>query len=102
MRVRGNIPYERKVKTVNGEVGICHAQPPTWNWDHAMIPNDKDIKIMLWARNWITNDKQDKVHNIHQTYHGHTPVDEVKSVSNSTFIDTGAFFTNNLTMIKIN
>lgn len=93
--IRETIPYSITV----GNIGICHAQPPSLDWQDAQNPNEKDIKIMLWSRSWIANKNQDSVSI--KTYHGHTPDSEIQTVGNATFIDTGAFYSGILTMREL-
>lgn len=92
------VPYSY---TIEGKVGICHAQPPSVDWNDTKNPSERDIKIMLWARSWIEDRLQDDVENIVYTIHGHTPIQKPMTVANATFIDTGAFHSGNLTMIEI-
>jgi len=97
-----NVPYSITLTTKNGdEVGICHAQPPSINWLDVVNPDERSIQIMLWARSWIEDSLQEPVININRTYHGHTPINLPKLVANALFMDTGAFYTNNLTILEI-
>jgi len=98
--IRETMPYSITVETENGDIGICHAQPPSIDWKNAVKPDERDIKIMLWSRSWIADGKQDRVDFIYKTYHGHTPK-EVVTIANTNFIDTGAFFTGKLTMAEL-
>jgi len=101
--IKDRIPYAITLVTKSGdEVGICHAQPPSIDWlDAIENPTDRDIKIMLWARSWIEDKLQEPVININRTYHGHTIVASPELVANAMFIDTGAFYTDNLTILEI-
>jgi len=95
------MPMSITVDTPRGRVGICHAQPPTNNWNDTINPSDEQIETMLWSRNKIRNDC-DKTKNIYMTYHGHTVSETTQHRGNAVFIDTGAVFTGNLTMRRIN
>jgi len=99
-RVRESIPYSITVETENGDIGICHAQPPSVDWKNAVEPDERDIKIMLWSRSWIADQYQEPVLNVYKTFHGHTP-DSVEIIENTNFIDTGAFYTGNLTIREL-
>lgn len=87
--------------TIGDSIGICHAQPPSVDWSDAINPDSKSEKIMLWARSWIQDSAQCRVENIDYTIHGHTPIDKPTQVENAFFIDTGAFYTGNLTITEI-
>jgi len=99
-RVRESVPYSITVETKNGDIGICHAQPPSIDWRNAVDPDEKDIKIMLWSRSWIIDKEQNGVDFIYKTFHGHTP-DEIVNIANTNFIDTGAFYTGKLTLLEL-
>lgn len=94
------LPHSITVETNSGSFGICHAQPPSSNWDDVKEPTEKDIKNMLWSRD-IVNRHSFMTENIDFTIHGHTPLNDISHVGNCIFIDTGAFFTENLTMINV-
>ena len=34
------LPVSMTIATINGQVGICHAQPPSLDWDNAREPTD--------------------------------------------------------------
>jgi serine/threonine protein phosphatase 1 len=77
-------------------IGICHAEPPK-DWDN--IENTSESNL-LWGRNIIKMNSID-VKNTTRTYHGHTPVASYRIIGNAYFIDTGAVFNGNLTMLEI-
>lgn len=100
--IRETMPYSIIVETNEGDVGICHAQPPSEDWDDAINPDSRDIQVMLWARTWIESGDADPVKGVSKTFHGHTPKDEPLILGNTSFIDTGAVFTGKLTIMQIN
>lgn len=89
------------------KVGICHAQPPTDDWNDLCQLDDRQMEIAIWGRFWINKDKSCgdvKVENVDLTIHGHTIIKEPKKVGNSLFIDTGCFIQEEgykLTLINI-
>jgi len=95
------MPLSITVDTPNGLVGICHAEPPSDNWDDVYEPNYRQAMQMVWGRTKITTKNTSFTDRIHKTYHGHSIVNEVTTLGNAVFIDTGAVFTKNLTMIRI-
>lgn len=89
------------------DIGICHAQPPTNDWQDVQEPSDginKELmqEYMIWGRDHIYDLTMPDTKNIKQTIHGHTPVEIAKIVGNAYFIDTGAFYKNELTVIELN
>jgi hypothetical protein len=56
----------------------------------------------LWGRDFIYGGGVGvNMANIHLTIHGHTPLKKIKLLDNSLFIDTGAHYTGNLSVIRI-
>ena len=90
------LPYKI---TINNKIGICHAQPSSLNWDVPLYPKDK--QILLWGRDWIADKQRENVLGVDKVYCGHTPVKEVTRIGNVNFIDTGAVFVGNLTVIEL-
>jgi len=82
-----------------GKIGICHAQPPTDDWNDVYnhdIITDREMHDSLWGRDLAYHKGMQTlhwVHNIEITVHGHTPMTDlcINQVGNSFFIDTGAF-----------
>jgi serine/threonine protein phosphatase 1 len=95
------LPLSITIKHEDGDIGICHAQPPSLDWNDVKSPSERDEKVMLWARSWIADKQMEDIDNVAATFHGHTPVDNVVQIGNVHFIDTGAVFTGNLTCIKL-
>ncbi len=89
--------------TVGRDFGICHAQPPSNDWDDVKNINTHMELNMLWGRDVIRyRHPFDKVYNIGKTYHGHTYTKHVYGMNNMFFIDTGAVFGKYLTCLEIN
>ena len=95
------LPYSMTIDTKLGDIGICHAQPPSLNWFDAVEPDDRSKDIMLWARSWIADRQMPSVEGVYMTYHGHTPVEEPLQIGNVNFIDTGAVYQGVLTCVRI-
>ena len=99
--ILAKMPYSLIVETVNGNIGICHAQPPSVRWSDTINPTLHDIQYMIWGRSWLNTSMDYKVEGIYKTFHGHTPVDAPVVIGNSNFIDTGAVFSGNLTLMEL-
>lgn len=82
-----------------GDIGICHAEPPTTDWNNVINPSPYNKEKMIWGRNRLY--KKLVTENIKTTYHGHTIVDNITYAGNAVFIDTGAFHTGILTCVEI-
>jgi serine/threonine protein phosphatase 1 len=95
------LPLSITVRAKDGDIGICHAQPPSLDWNDALDPDQRSRDIMLWARMWIADKDTDDVKGVNMTIHGHTPVDDPLQIGNVLFIDTGAVFTGKLTCMQI-
>lgn len=96
-----NMPLSFTVETEKGNVGICHAQPPTNNWNDVSNLTHYQIKSMLWGRQLVKSKNHTPVRNIGVTIHGHSIVDKVTKVGNSFFIDTGIVFGGTITYVEI-
>lgn len=92
------LPLRISVDSHNGKIGICHAQPHHEDWDAPF--HLKDGESILWGRQWIRL-KNPQVIGVYKTVHGHTPVKQVFRTGNLVFIDTGAFYTENLTILPL-
>lgn len=100
--VRENLPLAITVDTKYGAVGICHAQPPSDDWQDTSYPDERAANTMIWSRQWIERGHEIEVRNIFRTIHGHTPIDEPRQHANVLFIDTGACLGGELTLIDLN
>lgn len=94
------LPIAITVETIHGDVGICHAQPPSNDWADAQREDPYTQEGMIWGREIIRMPEY-TVEGVYKTVHGHTPVKEVVARGNVVFIDTGAFATGNLTVLNL-
>lgn len=97
------LPLIMEVDTKNGLVGILHAEYLLHTWLHTKdVSKLKSIEQeCLWGRYKINYNDTTIVENVHKIYVGHTPVGEVITLGNHVYIDTGCFFTNELTILEI-
>ena len=56
---------------------------------------------MLWGRRVLRTNPDYDVDGVDFTLHGHTPLDQCKWIGNRYFMDTGAWFSGNLTLRRI-
>lgn len=91
------LPLAIEVETKDGIVGIVHGDaPPDWN----MI-REFHNHWLLWGRQRFQRKNTTDVANIIRVYCGHTPVKTVTQYGNVFFIDTGAVFGGELSIVKI-
>ena len=96
-----NVPMVITVDTDAGLVGICHAEPPTYDWADALEFDSDHMVKMLWGRVRLKGRLPLPTKGVHCTFHGHTPVKHVTVLGNAWFIDTGAYRTGRLEMMQM-
>lgn len=91
------LPYILETIVDGYKIGFIHANPPS-KWEDVEI----DLDDRLWFRTKIQSLNESVVNGIDHIFLGHTPLQEVKTLGNCTYIDTGAVFGNKLSIICIN
>jgi len=76
-------------------IGVVHAESEL-DWNHNN--NNNSMHINTWARTKIRGNT-DNIKNIDRVVVGHTPLKKVVRLGNVVYIDTGAYYTNNLTVM---
>lgn len=104
--VRNNCTYSITLEHSSGKrVGFVHAQPPCDDWDNMTTINSYGKDTCLWSRRNIAAacrgdyaysehdyDKMiDSVDNVDLIVMGHTPKDDIVTMNNQMWIDTGAY-----------
>jgi serine/threonine protein phosphatase 1 len=94
--IQNNVPYSLTVEVGNDTVGVCHAEPPTHDWnDLTKEEKELDPQVtakIIWGRKRIERrEKARRISNVTMTVHGHTIAKKIVKASNSLFIDTGSF-----------
>ena len=90
------MPVAIEVETVNGLVGIVHAECPLNSWEtmrYALTEADEHqrkswVTNCLWSRTKIQGGDDRPVSGISAVICGHTPIPEVVEAGNTIFIDT--------------
>jgi serine/threonine protein phosphatase 1 len=101
-----NLPIAIDVMTKSGLVGIVHAECPVDDWlklDKELYGERKDLfkDACLWDRFRSEHKIETMIDNVYQVVVGHTPVNEPALLGNVMYIDTGAVFCGNLTIVEI-
>ncbi len=86
---------------LNGHlIGLCHAEPDGLNWVNSRDDTSSG-QVMVWGRRVLKGNATGVVQGVDITIHGHTPVELPTWVDNRYFLDTGAWFSGELTVRKI-
>lgn len=100
------LPTAIQVETDEGMVGIVHAECPVKKWSDlsvAFSESNKDsyVQMCMWNRDRINYQDKSFVEGVTKVYVGHTPVKQPVVLGNVHYIDTGAVFGRELTVVKI-
>lgn len=109
------LPFAIELELANGKtVGLVHAQITTpWDYvamrledlpsDHYQAHGENFLAELLWGRDKIENlALPTVVDGIDHVFHGHTIVGAITTKGNCSYIDTGCFATNKLTVVNPN
>lgn len=97
-----NMPYAFEVETEKGRVGIVHAEVPDDDWETiTTYPLSEIADTLIWSRAKYRARNTTHVKNIDRVLVGHTVVKEPIALGNVWYIDTGAVFYDNLTIVRL-
>lgn len=102
------LPIAIEIETDKGLVGIVHAECPGSDWDAFTMDLQSGVSTVLLkeeattSRERMFNDIGKPVAGLYKMVVGHTPVKQVHHIHNIVYIDTGAVFRGNLTIVNIN
>lgn len=102
-----NIMFDIKIKD-NKKVGIVHADCYHNDWNLNIkellepVTFNKIYDNSIWNRKRLAFKDTSYIKNIDYVIHGHTPLLEPVILGNRFYIDTGAVFNNNLTILNLN
>ena len=102
-----DLPIAIEVETKDGLVGIVHADCPVSDWADLGIAltghsAESYAQLCMWSRDRATQMWGNGVSGVERVYVGHTPMQQPTSLGNVHYIDTGAVFGRDLTIIQIN
>ena len=94
--VMGRLPLAIELETETGTVGIIHADCTSGVW------GDFDAQRDVWDRSRLERETRDykPVAGVDRLIVGHTITPKIKGRDNVIYIDTGAFYTQKLTIIR--
>ncbi|WP_034832143.1 metallophosphoesterase [Endozoicomonas numazuensis] len=97
------LPFLILVEQINGSnAAICHAEYPLKQWDPDSIANDSELtRLLMWSRTKVQTGNTDRVEGVDHIICGHTIVEDPLTLGNTHFIDTGAFKSNDLTLLPL-
>lgn len=93
------LPLGIEVETAIGTFGIVHAEVPASDWRRLREPNKAAQEVALWARERIEDGDTSRVEGIDRVYVGHTPLQRPVQLGNVHYIDTGAVFGGQITIV---
>lgn len=104
-KIFSDLPIAIDIKTCNGLVGIVHAECPCESWEDLLnklenFPGAVEQSCM-WSRDRITSRRVERVKGLITLMVGHTPLQSPQWLGNVHYIDTGACFGRELTVIEL-
>lgn len=106
--ILNDLPVLIEVETDDGIVGIVHAEPISNNWAMDMefvekCPDldNRHITKAMWSRTMLTMDYPVTVKGVHKVIVGHNVVKKPVVLGNVHFIDTGAGYGREFTLMQI-
>ncbi|QHJ76196.1 MAG: hypothetical protein [Caudoviricetes sp.] len=92
------LPLIIELNTKNKLWAFAHADYPDNEYEFNKPVSNKQI---IWSRDRFGNDDNSAINGVEFFVFGHTPQNEVTQIANRIYIDTGAVFTGNLTLTRI-
>lgn len=101
-----NLPIAADVQTKDGLVGIVHSDCPVRSWQDfeiALTGENAEVfaQMCMWSRERVQCGDTSEVAGVSKVMVGHTPMKQPRWFGNVQYIDTGAVFGHELTIIKI-
>lgn len=98
------LPIAITLETAGSLLGIVHADCPLNNWQDlidALQSDRADSYAMccMWSRDRVTGSIQSEVEGVRAVVVGHTPMQSYTSLGNVIYIDTGAVFGREFTIL---
>lgn len=104
------LPLMLETEVDGKSIGFAHAEPKDWDTTRYIIKNlvesdithDVTANKLLWSRHRINNEIETTLKGIDHVFLGHTVVRHPKTLGNTTYIDTGAVFSDGkMTILNI-
>ena len=94
------LPISMTIEMNGYSAGLCHAEPDGLEWVGTR-DNISSNQVMVWGRRVLRGNVRGTVQGVDITIHGHTPVELPTWVDNRYFLDTGAWFSGEMTLRQI-
>ena len=100
----GALPIAITLETAEGDIGIVHADCPSQTWSNLIAALDSAhgeqvASCCMWSRDRITQGFTEEVQEVRAVVVGHTPMQNWTSMGNVLYIDTGAVFGREFTIL---
>ena len=97
-----SLPYGIQVETINGLVGIVHADVMFRHWEDNFFGDNYVHQVLTWSRSRIEGKrKSNPVIGLYKLYVGHSVLDEPVVIDNVHHIDIGSCFYSRIHIEKI-
>lgn len=104
------LPIMLETEVEGKAVGFVHADIQDWDIARIVmkdlvesdVTGDITAQRLIWGRTRIQQKIAIQVKGVDHVFLGHTPLENVVTLGNTTYLDTGAVFGNKLTILNIN
>lgn len=96
-----SLPVMLELDYLGKKIGFIHGDPPYYDWEKIKSDVGRLQESIMWGRSKIRSLDNTSIDNIDLVYLGHTPNENIVSLANCRYIDTGAVFGNKLSIVKI-
>lgn len=104
IELAARLPHAITLTGPNSEIiGICHAEWPARDWARieTALTNTKTVQAMIWGRSRIRSQAPQRDRTADLLVHGHTPIETPLRLGDALFIDTGAVYGGELTLMEV-
>lgn len=104
------LPFVIEIDHAIGKVGVVHADVSGNDWNDFCAALEAEqsnnqfrnlSEMVLWSRSRVQSGIGTPVNGVTRVYAGHTPLKQWSILGNFYYVDTGAVFGNELTMLEI-
>lgn len=96
-----NCPYIIEIDDNGYKTVVAHADYPSNQYEFGKQLNNLELEDVIWSRTRLQFNDKTTIKGADKFIFGHTPLEEPVTVANRMYIDTGAYKTDNLTLIQV-